>query len=241
MAANWFWIGIIALGIWLILFRRRDSQVPPPINLLPQSRPHVLSSEERSIREALEARDALNDEFIADMRARDEATRTVAEKLDRARRIIEETEIDSAVPRLWARVSDWRSFEGGPVEDDIPAEFAEVAVGGERESPWVAWKWRGQIYRLCCSDPYGDPEISLSVNDNVVLAMSCSVSGDPLHYKFSLLSAFSVGPWMAEVVRMDGLLERKSNRFMHEMMAEFDQETASRIDLGEGMRKPDHD
>jgi len=241
MAENWVWIGILALVAWWITSRFRERKLLAPIDPVAQGAPLIPSDDERSVRDALDARDAVADQFFTDSQARAEAEKSVAEKLNRARQIVEETGLDEAVPRLWTRVQHWRSYDGSLVADDILPEFEQVGVGGNRDEPWVGWTWRGQGYKICCRDPYGNPEIGLSVNGAAVLAVSCSVSGDPLQYRFSSLSAFVVGPWMAEVVWMDGTLERSASQFMHEMMAEFDREAARRIDLGESAAKSNQD
>lgn len=235
MSGNWIWI-VAAVGlIWFMQKARKQSLIPgdiaPSVGSVPASDD---SEDEQNVQKALQAQEEVWDRIFEDTRARDEANKEVSTKLARARSILTETGLDQNIPYLWRRVADWCSYDGSIDEDDIPEGFENVLSNKTQDDQWVSWRWNGEAYRLACSDIYDNPVLDLQVADKTVLVLNCRIASSwPLTYAYTDMDAFIVGPWMAEVTKMAGLLQRTSDQIIDGFMDEMEKEKAQRIDLGD--------
>ncbi|MCW1402052.1 hypothetical protein OKA06_06835 [Novosphingobium sp. MW5] len=235
MNGNWIWIAV-AIGVCWLMFRKgrqpsMTSDAYSPTTFVSEKN---FDADQQYVNEALKAHEEVWEGILEDSRHREEAKRDISGRLSIARNIITETELDRAVPNLWNHVSDWRSYEGSVITDDIPDDFANVQLEKSNDTHWVSWVWNGQSYHIACRDVYDNPVLQLQVADKIVLEMHCNIASSwPLRYDYIDISALVVGSWMAEVIKMAGLLDRASDRILYEMMDEMDQETARRIVLDE--------
>ena len=191
-----------------------------------------VTCDDRQVLAAIRARE---EEFLRaeqDAERRCEQARAAAAKIRRARAVVEETGLAVAVPNLWQRLRlGWPCPQGAA---ELSGAFRDlVHLYGPAGSESLSWCWNGVTYALTCADPLDNPVLSLKVAGQDVLVMHCGWrADDPARYEFEDIDTLRTGPWMAELIRMDGLLDRAAGAAYDRFHDQLHFEQAARIELG---------
>ncbi len=253
---SWFWIVVGAVAFWFFVLRRKapvaepDNQPksPPP---LPDSwferaieEPETEKTpDELEIERAMQARMKIEEDARRIATINEEATREAKEKIARAEKIIQETGLDNDIGDLWDAVKHWPSWSSMPDRWTPPSGFTDISGGAtdNRDQSLTSWVWEGKAYTLTCTEQpnytpdydWNPRDIVLKVDGEEVAALSYNeVFNDyGSDYKYVLVEALTVGPWMTDIVRLTAQLRLDQSRRLNQMDADYEAQRASRINL----------
>ncbi|NBB26564.1 hypothetical protein GVM20_15635 [Porphyrobacter sp. SLTP] len=250
---SWVWAAALIALAWFVFLRRdgapteRGSDARPAIpdlikwakskasNLEPTEKAEV----DRAVQERKRLEGEARQATVADV----EASKAIRQKIARANKIVAEAGLGKDLADLWEMVRPWPSWAKRQTGWEAPDGFSEIA-GSENsaiEDSVSQWSWGGRRYELryvrkqsFSPDPDWNPrDIHLSVDGEEVAVLNYDQAYHD--YGSSLrhigVDALTVGPWMADIVRMVGRLRQEQEARYRKSTADLDAEKAARLNL----------
>lgn len=196
--------------------------------------------EEGEVRRAKEAAIQAERADRAGLAEHHQAQEAVRKKLELANKYMNDSGISSALPRAWDTVRFWGSWAANADRWTAPEGFSDIS-GSTGPDQWAAWRYAGHSYRIGYEtrrnyfpDDYDRLcRLTLESDGEVVTVIDCSQGPESDSWRYTVVDALKVGPWMAEFVAMEAQLRRDRQFEAKELLAAIDRERASRINLNE--------
>ena len=176
-----------------------------------------------SIKQFRENQETVREKFLEKS---DENLASVHQKIERAEDFISKSGINESIPNIIKHIWHWASWSEKESFEEYAAFKVKNIVGEKKgTNEWVLnfdygitrFQFEFKEQKSCYEDESQYSDISLSVNDEKVLEVSCSSNLDRSYDSWDYLSVKSlvIGDWVSSVVEMDELIrlyELKSTR-----------------------------
>jgi hypothetical protein len=196
------------------------------------------SEDEVFARHAAEAAERLVREREAVERAHRDAMQPIREKLQKARKLINESGVGDAACTTLRVMWHWSSWSKRA--DWSPPLLVENLDGGERPSSkdgrpikWLEWTLAGTQFRLEHEASQSIGHLRLHVSGEEVLELEVSQKPEDEYDRWVVfgVSAFRAGPWMTQLNEWAGKLRIVDGQFMREYDLQYYKNIASKIEL----------
>lgn len=205
-----------------------------------------LDSDEQEVRKAYDTFERQDEERSDSYNQKTKAIQRDEEKLHKARKYIETSRLDMALPYVQEETKHWPRWSKMPEDRnwDAPLPITDVdGTKGYGKQSWVQFRSGGSLFRIdfdesssAYNDEYQFGNMRLSVDGVEVLGMGVlrEWAKEFDRWRFVSVESLKVGPWMSEFVEFYGKLRAVNEAQMEDVSNEYVVERAARIDLGQG-------
>lgn len=250
---SWIWVAVLVAAVWFVFLRGEGSSsrkaddarrtISDPINWAKSKASGLEPAEQAEVDRAVEERKRLEAEARHATVADVEASKAIRQKIARANKIVEEAGLGDDLASLWEMVRAWPSWVKRPTDWKAPDGFTDIS-GSELsaiEDSFCQWSWGGNRYELrfvrkqsFSPDPEWNPrDIHLLLNGEEVAVLNYN----QVYHEYGSglrhvgVDALTVGPWMTDIVKMEGQLKQEQEGRYRKSIADLDAEKAARLNL----------
>jgi len=238
-----FWIGLVIIGAIWFFWPRSKAGMPESLTDAAESAPDrkEAKEEQQAIANARRAREqAEQDERLA-LKRQHKSMEAVRDKLERAKKYMNETGLDRAIPEVWEMANYWPHWVKLPDKWTPPDGVTDIHGGGDMKDARVEFRWDNHHYSMHFVEkfnylPDDDEqlgEITLAIDGEAVCTIGCAQGFETYDsWRFSGVEALKVGPWMSDFVALASHLRSHQGASIQKTLDDIERDRASRIDLG---------